>query len=404
MALFGSKSHSGEISLVVDIGNGSITGAFVAFGKGNSPVFLYTAKRSFELVEKIDTTKLFEGMNTLLDEILKEMMENGFKNSAWKGRKKAPDNAMVTFSSPWFTLKTKHVGVSKENFFIVTEAFIDDIIKKEQEIFVKEISGVNSEEQTGNFRVIEKSIVHTKVNGYPMRDAIGKKTRIFDAFLCMSLVSENVVNRTHDIILEHTHIPKERVLLHTFPLVAFSTVRDIFSNNSSFILMDVTGEGTDLTLVQDDVISESLTFESGRNYILRKIAKEFDVPMEVAESTLHLFLEKKINDSDYTKIEEIITEIEKEWSVYFENALLQLSPSMAIPPNVYMTAENDVAAIYSTFMKLSKSDATSSFRNNVSLTHINSETLSNLFVKDPLIIVNEFVAMSAIFYNKLFQK
>jgi hypothetical protein len=130
MALFGSKSHSGEISLVVDIGNGSITGAFVAFGKGNPPVFLYTAKRSFELVEKIDTTKLFEGMNTLLDEILKEMMENGFKNSAWKGRKKAPDNAMVTFSSPWFTLKTKHVGVSKENFFVVTEAFVDDIIKK----------------------------------------------------------------------------------------------------------------------------------------------------------------------------------------------------------------------------------------------------------------------------------
>jgi hypothetical protein len=403
MSIFGSKSHFEEVSIVTHIGNGSITGALVAFKKGNPPVFLYTARKSFELVEKIDSSKLFEGMNNLLDEILMDIMDNGFKHSNLKGRKKTPHRAVITFSSPWFTLKAKHVTISQENLFVITEPFIEDVIKKEEENFIRELPSGEPSKQSANFLVIEKSIVHTKINGYPMKDSIGKKTKMFDAFLCMSLVNSEVIERINNIILKHTHVPKEKTTMHTFPLVAFSTVRDIFSNNSNFVLMDVTSESTDLTLIEDEIITESISFPSGRNYILRKIAKEFDTPMEVAESTLHLYLSKKIEEDISLKIDSVLNEIEKEWSIYFENALLELSPSMAIPPNVYMTAENDIATIYSGFMKLSKTDSTSTFRRNINLVYISKETLSALYVKDPLIQVDEFVAMSAIFYNKLFQ-
>lgn len=390
------SERNNEVSLLVDIGNGSITASLVLFLDNKKPKFLYTTKSSFVVLEKPNAAELVDSMNRILDETLNTLVKDGFGNKYWSNKSKMVSRALVCFSSPWFIPKIKHIQIQRDSAFVITNDFLEDILSKEEKVFREELKK--------DFEVIEKSIVNIKINGYVLDKTIGKRARNFDAFLSMSVVSGSFIRKIRSIISKHTHISENNITSHTFPLVSFSVARDVFSNNPDFVLMDVTGEVTDLTLVQNDTIVGTSTFPSGRNYIIRQISKQFNTSYELSESTLRLYIAKKLDEDSIEKIEKILIEIEKEWAIYFENALLELSPHMLLPSKFYITSETDVSDVYKDFMTLSKTDATATIRKNLQITHIDQNTLAGLFENDSTTQVNEFIAILAIFYNKVRNK
>lgn len=388
-------------ALLIDIGNGSIGGAFISTDSGKVPRIIYNVRLPFIVVDKPDTLNLVSGMDILLDGVLNILIKNGFKQEYWKNREKKLTSALITFSSPWFQLKTKQIDILRDESFFITEEFLDDIIKKEEKIFEKELSGGSDNTKSNSFKIIEKSIIHAKINGYTINNVIGKKTKKFDAFICMSLIPENIEDKVQSAILKYVNIQKEKIIMHSFPMVSFSTIRDLFIENSDFIIMDVTGEITDLSLVRDSAIVQTVSFPSGRNFIIRQIAKTFDVQTEIAESMLHIYLSNKANSSVSGSIENILTNIEKEWSIHFERALRELSKEMVLPKKVYITSDSDVAKFYVDFLKLSKTDSTFEFRKNIDITHVNHDTLSHLCQSNARALPDEFIEILAIFYNKI---
>lgn len=394
------EKEKDEVSLLIDLGNRSITSSFVVFSRNNVPRFLYTTKSELSILDKPEASKIFEDMVNLLDEMLKIVTKQSFALPYWKGKDKKLAHVMISFSSPWFVSKTKHIVLSKEISFIISQTFLDDVVQKEEEIFKKELLN-NKDFKSDSFDIVEKSIVHTKINGYRLRNSVGKKAKTFDAFLFMSVIDESILKKISNIILKHTHIPREKILMHTFPLVSFSAIRDIFIDNQDFLLLDVTGETTSLTLVIDDVITGVVTVPSGKNFIIREITKTFDVPEEIALSMFHLYISKKMNDSDVLRIEEILINTEKEWAIYLENALIDLSPEMILPSRVYITADSDVANLYMDFLKLPKTDATSVFRKNIDLVRINENVLKSFYKNESVNQVDEFIVLLATFYNKI---
>ena len=397
------NSRRNEVSLMVDIGNGSIGGAFVLFSKKEVPRLLYSLRLPFKVSDRPDSDRLFKGMGTLLDELLSTMIKKGFNSDYLQGNKRKIESALVTFSSPWFMSKTKHINLAKDKPFIVSRAFMDDITEKEEQIFEKELLKDNNDLKDNSFEVIEKSVIHTKINGYTLLDIIGKKTKLLDAFLCMSIVEKSIKNKVDDLILKYTHIPKEKIFMHSFPLVSFVTIRDIFHDTSNFIIMDITGEVTDLTLVLDDIITKTVSFPSGKNFVIRQISKAFKVPSEIAISTLHAYTAEKTNDFIHKQMQAVFTDIEKEWSIYLEESLAELSPNMVFPSNLYITSDSDIVPLYLDFLKLSKTDSTSTWRNNLNIIHLNQEIISSLYKNNSTMPSDEFIGTLSIFYNKLFQ-
>jgi hypothetical protein len=385
-----------EVVLIVDIGNGSIAGAFVCFSKGRKPKLLYTTRLPFIVSEKPHASKLLEGMYSLCNELLQNMVTESHQIKELKHLK--PRSALVTFSSPWFTSKTKHVHIEKDALFTITRDFFNSVIQTEGEIFKKELK--KESEQSTDVDIIEKSIVHTTINGYALNDSLGQKTKIFDAFLCLSVISHDIIEKISNSILTHTHVPKEHVLIHSFPLVSFTVLRDIFPTVTDFLIMDVTGEVTDITLVLNNVITKTVSFPSGRNFILRQIVKVFNITPEIAGSTLHLYMSGKVDDSTYNTMQEVLTEAEKEWSIYFEDTLVELNKGVTLPSKVYITADSDVAQLFINFLKISKTDATMAFRQTVDTVSITHDTLSGLYESASLVSTDEFIGILSIFYSK----
>ena len=392
------RKKEDELSILLDIGNGSINGAIVLFTKNKIPRFIFTGEVPFSIPLQPSAPELSAEMKILLNKILDYLIKNGLSKMTFA---KKIEKVLVTFSSPWFALKTKHINLVQQNYFLITKDFLDDIIEKEKKVFEKLLSGEDSPNKS--FEIVEKSIVHTKINGYEMSNSLGRKTKNFDAYLCLSVVGKSSIDIVHNAILKNSHIPADMVSIHTFPVVSFIVVRDIFSANSDFIIMDITGEVTDLTLVEDNVVIKSISMPSGRNFIIRQIAKKLDLSAEIAESNFHLYAEGKLDEKTKIQIQTILLDVEKEWSIYLESAIQEFSSQKNIPSTVYLTVDSDVAPIYKDFLSLVKTDSTAEFRKNMNLIHINKETLSHFYETQTEVEVNEFMAILAVFYNKLFQ-
>ena len=77
---------------------------------------------------------------------------------------------------------------------------------------------------------------------------------------------------------------------------------------------------------------------------------------------------------------------------------------MNLPDMVYLTSDFDVSMIYKNFLEIEKTDSTMNFRNNAKVILITPEILSPFYEKAGEIRIDEFIAILAIFYNKIFHQ
>ncbi|MDQ5969176.1 MAG: hypothetical protein QG579_333 [Patescibacteria group bacterium] len=396
MSLFDKQKEN--VSLLININNGSINTALVSFRPGQVPKFLYSVETQFIGVEP-DAMKLPDGVSSLLESSLKEITSKGWAKIGLKNKKIS--HVMVSFSSPWLILKTKDIHLSQDHLFIITKKFINDIAKKEEDLFKKELSEVYSGGSSQQFNTIEKSVIQTKINGYAVEDILGKKTKDFDVSILLSAVSKGIEEKIAGLIFKETHIPKENLIVNSFPMVLFSTARDNFSTDSNFMLLNVDGETTDAILVEDHALTSIVSFPFGKNTIIRSMAKLFKTSSKIAESNLMMYLSNKIDATNVKSIESLLEKLEKEWAVYFGKALLGLSPNMTWPKKTLIMADKYVSQIFIDFLSLQKEDATSSFRKHAEVKLVDETLLSNLYLKTPEKEIGNSLIILAVFYNKL---
>ena len=110
-----------EISLLIDIGSGSIGVALASFQKRRLPKIFYGSRSSFTVVEKPDASNLREGVKTILNELLSKMMKyrDETKTAALR-----MTTILITFSSPWFVSKMKGIHFLEDNSFSITQSMI----------------------------------------------------------------------------------------------------------------------------------------------------------------------------------------------------------------------------------------------------------------------------------------
>jgi len=390
--LFGKRE---EISLLIDIGNGSIAGALASFSENGKPKILFNTRKAFDITDTQSNAKLVENTYTLLNDILKEIMKDKVIKSS-----KISD-ALISFSSPWFVLETKNIHISNDKPFIITKIFIEDVKNKQEALFKKKFEGSTEKSfQSHSVKVLDKAIISSKLNGYTLKNNIGKKTKIFDASICLSAVSKIVANKVLSIISKQTGIDQDGIVMNSFPLISYTVVRDFFITDNNYLIMDITGETTDITMVIDGVLVKNISFPLGRNFIIRQIAKRLNVSAEISESMFHLYTLDKVNDEDKNIIYEVLGSVENEWSISFGDALSDLSPNMVLPSKVFLTADDDVAPFYSDCMRLPKTDTTVIFRKNVNIIHINKQIISHIYENDLRVKTDEFIGLLAIFYNQ----
>ena len=391
MSLFGRKNKSGQHFIIVfDIGSASIGGSFASIDGSKAPEIIFATRRDIPFQEKLNFERFLQSMIKTLEEMFVTMQKAGGGVTV--------DQAFCVLASPWYASQTRLVHYNQPQPFNVTEKGLHKLIQKEIELFRDSKLFARSKVGDTMPEIMESKNIQMKLNGYEVRDPFGKKASELEIALYISMIPANIYKSINDSIKKFWHVPD--VHFSSFSYTAFDTIRDIFTDEQTFLFMDISGEVTDISLAKDNVLLESISFPAGKNMLIRALISGMKTTPAAATSELKLYLENKCTREHAQRIEKLLESASKEWLVFFEDALVQFASEFPIPRTIFYTVDDDAtkwfeAAIKQTdFTKFSQEESTFVIR-SLGTTFLNKfiQVLEPDF-QDP------FLAIETIFANK----
>lgn len=392
MGLFQRSTKTGQHFIIVfDIGSASIGGAFVSIDSTKKPEIIFSTRRAIPFQEKLNFQRFLDSMIKTLEEMFEVMQKTG-------GGVKV-DQAFCILASPWYASQTRLVHYNQPEPFTVTEKGLGKLIQKEIDLFRNSKLFARSNDGEAQPEIMEAKSIQVKLNGYEVRNPYKKKTTKLEVALYISMIPANIYKSINESIRKFWHVPNAH--FSSFSFTAFDSIRDIFTEESSFLFMDISGEVTDISLAKDNVLLESISFPAGKNMLVRALVTGMKTAPAAAQTELKLYLENKSNRDHREQVEKILNEAAKEWLMFFEDALSQFSTEFPIPRTIFYTADDDVMKWFESamketnFAKFSKEEGTLLVR-----------SLGNAFLSKFVQVLepdfqDPFIAIESMFANKL---
>ena len=333
MALFHRKPKSGQhFIIILDIGSGSIGGAFASVDKGRTPEIIFSTRKDIPFQEKLNFQRFLDSMIKTLEEMFVTLKSSGGAVQI--------DQVFCVLASPWYASQTRLIRYAQPEPFAVTEKGLAKLLQKEIDLF--RTSPLFERARVGDNppEIMESKNIQMKLNGYEVRNPYGKKALELEVALYISMIPSNIFKSINESITKFWHVPN--VHFSSFAFTAFDTIRDIFSDEKTFLFMDISGEVTDISLAKDNVLLESISFPAGKNMLVRSLMHSMKTTSAIAISELNLYLENKSTREHAKQIEEVLGKASAEWRIFFEDASAQFAKEFPIPRTIFYTADDNV--------------------------------------------------------------
>lgn len=379
---FKKHTKADEVVLVLDIGSASVGGALVLFSKNKVPSVLYTTRLPITIPEKIEEHDFTRSMIGFVKKTLEQVTVEGVKHLNFKQlRKKDISKVVCVYASPWFASETKCIHLTEKEPLELSEKFINELVKKEQREFAEK-SGI-----TDDISVVDKNIISTKLNGYVTSDPYGKKATDIELALFLGIVPKNIIKLIEKEVQSKIH--PDDITHHSFSLIAYRTITDLFPADSNSIIFDVTGEVTDIAVVENDVIIQTSSVPFGRNTLVRKIAMEKGVTNDIALSLLHLYAHERAETKLYTEIDAIIADARESWKKKIKDIVPNTEDK-----TIFITADEDVSPVFKKYIMTSDPK-------KVIVLH--EDHFEGVVHTNKNILEDAFISTTAVFLNNVFQ-
>jgi len=343
MGLFSKNSAGKErYVIILDIGSGSVGGAVVALASDSTPEIRFSARKAISFQEHLSFPRFLTSMRKALAEICGELARAVPAQSP-------VERIFVTLASPWYASQTRIVHYARPEEFMLTEKGIAKLIEREIELFRSSTLFAKSKQEQVPPEIMEAKNIRVSLNGYEVKSPFGKRATELDLALYISLVSGPI----HKAITEEIAIAWPHAPLHfsSFAFSAFDSIRDIFSDEACFLFVDISGESTDMSIIINNILLESVSFPLGTNSLLRSFMQSSKTTAAAAASELETYLAGDIHDARADEIEHIVTLSLEEWSGSFGNALAQFAKEFPIPRVIFYTVDDAYGEVFENAMK-----------------------------------------------------
>src|SRR3989338_2568543 len=187
------------------------------------------------------------------------------------------------------------------------------------------------------------------LNGYETPKHLDQKTKELEMTIFISISPEQVLKKIEETIMRHFHF--EAIKFSSFVMASFAVVRDMYMHQDGFILIDIGGEVTDISMIKKNALRGSISFPLGCNFIVRGIASALSSSPSEAKSLISLSKDGHAAESVVKKLEPALTKLKAEWLDKFQESLSNLSNDISIPATIYLTLDTEMAAFFSEIIK-----------------------------------------------------
>ncbi|MBS3913970.1 MAG: hypothetical protein KG003_05695 [Bacteroidetes bacterium] len=382
------KKQKETLVLVFDVGSSSVGGALFLRQQGGAPKILYTLRESIKLEADLDHQRFFETTLKTLREVAGKMCLSGHGK---------PSEVYCVLSSPWFASQTRVIELEKNTPFIFTSKLADGLIEKEMKLFQEEHAKKYGEDMN-RVRAIELKTMSTSLNGYKTSKPFGQKAKELEMSIFISMSQESLLGEIEKSIIRHFNVPEVKFI--SFAMASFAVARDMFVNQESFLLVNIGGEVTDISMVKKEVIRESISFPIGENFIIRRLAKGLKTTFDEARSFMTIYNEGHMADALLKKTDPVITEIRTEWLRNFQESLRNLTNDISIPATIFITVNKDLADFFSKTIKTEQLNQYTLTESKFRMLFLSIESLHGIAIVKDDVVRDPFLIIESIYINQ----
>lgn len=336
MGIFSKREGEKNLVVLFDIGSSSVGGALLLFHKNGIPKIIYSTREEISFSEDLKFEQLLASTVKSLEEVAKNISKRGLG---------APEKIFCVLSSPWHASQIRTINYNKTTPFTFNSQLADSLTEKETALFEAE----HLEKYKGEkIRSIELKNMRTMLNGYPTSSPLGKKAKDVSMALFISLSPESILTKFEEAIGRHFHA--HNIKFSSFAISTFTVIRDLFAQGEDFILIDIGGEVTDISMVKGEVLRESSSFPKGINFMARSLASSMGLSIAQAKSFFSLYKDGHAEGETLKRLKPAIKTIKNEWLQEFQKTLSELSHDISIPANIFVTVDRDFVEFFTTLV------------------------------------------------------
>jgi hypothetical protein len=345
MFSFFSKDKA-ELGAVFNIGSSSVGAGLVKFRPDQVPEIVYTTREPIPYQEIVSPERFLTDMVKTLGTVHARLHKEGLAHLKFTqyGSHKMR-HVLYAFSSPWAASQTKIASIENPEPVTITREMVQNVIAKAEKSFESEVvDPTHNSELKDKLSVIENRIIQIRLNGYEATEPYGKKAKRVDVSFFISLVPKMVIDRVSDASLGALH--SHDTHFTSAQLASYSALREIFSGRQGFIVLDIGGEVSDVSVIKNGLILETASFPLGRNFLTRRVSRALSVTNDGALSLLRLYYGGDTDTQVAEALRPVLDNAAHEWIGALHTTLTQISGTLSLPQDLHITLGGDLVPFF----------------------------------------------------------
>ncbi len=388
MGIFSGNKEKDKLVLVFDIGSSSVGGTLFWTQKSGIPKIIMSFREPIILQKTLEIDKFLPSTLKSLEIVVGKIYKAGLGK---------PETIFCVLSSPWHVSQTRIIKLEKNAPFVFTSKLAGSLIQKELALFEGEYSA-KYQDVKSPVRAIEFKNIKTMLNGYETSNPLDQKAKELEMIIFISISPEQVLKNIEKTIGKYFHF--KDIKFSSFSLVSFAVTRDLFAHNEDFLLIDIGGEVTNISMTKKNILRESISFPLGCNFITRKIASSLHASLTEAKSLISLFKDGHVTEFMAKKISPVMDKLKKEWLGKFQESLANLSNDISIPSIIYITVEKDEAVFFSQIIETEQFNQYTLAESKFKVIFLGAEIFHGLTQFEENVARDAFLIIEAIYINR----
>lgn len=316
MGILGNIFSTGHASVaLVDIGSGSVAGAYLSHGK-NGHVIEYSVRVPVRIR---DNEEVSSAMLRALAEVDEKLVKEGaplLRRATGSG---SVGEVFVSVASPWQETTVRTERFEETSPVTFTRSLMRELVHKTAVIADGRVSS-------------GESVIATMLNGYETSLPFGKRVNRADIVILSSTLDTAVASAIETALRATYHT--RSISFTAFASLTYTVFRDIFPHEKDYLIVDVTGEATDIVFVKRGLLASVVSVPLGVSHLVHSLGTLLPTPdMHTETGKIHI---TKTNGGGAAAA------ARSTWVGHIVAALKTFSEHHALPRTIFLLADDPV--------------------------------------------------------------
>lgn len=326
MKFFSKKQKRGGYILIIDINDFSFEAAIFSYERGGAPYKLVEFLEKGNLIhENLEATA--KNIEIQIERALRKIIDKAVRAG------KKISYCLITLSPMWRVSESHLVKIKKDIPFVFLKKDFDELLKNENSIFLKNLKNTFN---SARLKFIEADIMSVLLNGYPSHTPFDKSAKTVELHIFISALEKKLFDLINNLLKIRLNLSFEEntLLLKSGAEVFFVALKNFLPRDRA-LLVNVGSEITEIIFVKNGYIEETVHFNHGADFFVRRVMSGLKISFELAESYFARFKNNLLDAGAEEKFKNIVSGAARDFQNHFLEATREISANHFLPQDLF---------------------------------------------------------------------